>query len=605
MLESKLLLVLLLSLLPNGLAAPAAQVPLEIAVAHTRRKLQGRFLHITDTHPDPYYRVDAAQMSACHRRKPKRDPRRSGYYGMPYGECDSPMTLTNYTLDFLDKEWSADIDFVICNYMLPDWDSARHDNDRMRPRTTAEIYALNRAMAKKMEDVFVSKGIPVIPSIGNNDVWRQQLSLKRSGPNSITSEFSSIWKSFVPFNSYQVFQRGGYFSVEVIPDSVAVISLNTMYFYDSNTGKVSPHSFAYNLALTSFHGNRTAVGGCEYTDPQDPGNLQFDWLSVQLEMFRRRGMQVWLTGHVPPSSRNFFPECYVRYVELSLRYQDTILGHLFGHMNADHFFLLDAEHLGDDSGRRNLTSDLDLDLDDEGLGLKKKHKELYDILIKDFSDLPKTSRTNHDNYGVVNVAPSVVPNPYLPSFRIFVYNVTGVPYRPGDLGEVGQPGWQLEGSTAPEHCLRDSGESLCARARYQNTWRCNLCQPWHSNPNSPSRTNALWSPLGYAQYYLPDLEDGNEKHAPKYKLEYLTFPVSRLHPAQTDAETKFSYPIPLRHLPRSLRNATVTESKFAPYGLVDLTIGSWTELAQRLGKKAEKKLQKRFRKYMYMGVNEG
>lgn len=47
---------------------------------------------------------------------------------------------------------------------------------------------------------------------------------------------SRIWRAFVPFPSYQVFQRGGYFSVEVIPDSVAVISLNTMYFYDSNTG---------------------------------------------------------------------------------------------------------------------------------------------------------------------------------------------------------------------------------------------------------------------------------------------------------------------------------------------------------------------------------
>ena len=45
----------------------------------------------------------------------------------------------------------------------------------------------------------------------------------------------------MPFPSYQVFQRGGYFSVEVIPDSVAVISLNTMYFYDSNTG-MFPHT---------------------------------------------------------------------------------------------------------------------------------------------------------------------------------------------------------------------------------------------------------------------------------------------------------------------------------------------------------------------------
>jgi len=107
------------------------------------------------------------------------------------------------------------------------------------------------------------------------------------GPNKITGEFSSIWRSFIPFPSYQVFQRGAYFSVEVIPDALAVISLNTMYFYDSNK----------------------AVGGCEYKDPEDAGNLEFDWLEVQLEMFRSRGIKVWISGHVPPSFGTYFPEC--------------------------------------------------------------------------------------------------------------------------------------------------------------------------------------------------------------------------------------------------------------------------------------------------------
>lgn len=34
-----------------------------------------------------------------------------------------------------------------------------------------------------------------------------------------------------------------------------------------------------------------------------------DWLDVQLEMYRARGMQVWLSGHVPPSPGNYFPDC--------------------------------------------------------------------------------------------------------------------------------------------------------------------------------------------------------------------------------------------------------------------------------------------------------
>lgn len=34
-----------------------------------------------------------------------------------------------------------------------------------------------------------------------------------------------------------MFQRGGYFIVDVIPGTMAVISLNTIYFYDSNKGE--------------------------------------------------------------------------------------------------------------------------------------------------------------------------------------------------------------------------------------------------------------------------------------------------------------------------------------------------------------------------------
>lgn len=48
---------------------------------------------------------------------------------------------------------------------------------------------------------------------------------------------SRIWRPFIPFSTFGVFQRGGYFIVDVIPGKLAVISLNTIYFYDSNKGE--------------------------------------------------------------------------------------------------------------------------------------------------------------------------------------------------------------------------------------------------------------------------------------------------------------------------------------------------------------------------------
>ncbi|KAF5389105.1 hypothetical protein D9757_004904 [Collybiopsis confluens] len=581
------------------------------------RQLHGRFLHITDLHPDGFYVAGSStsRLKACHRGEPKKKKKKAGYYGAPYTECDSPFQLTNYTLDFLDKNW-ADIDFVV-------WtgDNARHDNDLKHPRTTKvqkeslsllfrsayenskEIYDLNRAVARKMSQVFSSKGIPVVPSLGNNDIWPHvRITLFICIPtltsnyiytlehlsSSITNEFSQIWQSFIPFPYLQVFHRGAYFAVEVVPDRLAVISLNTLYFYDSNK----------------------AVGGCSLTDREDPGNLQFDWLEVQLEIFKERGMQVWLTGHVPPSSSNYFPECYVRYVHLALRFQDIglsllphgsrdthhgylhlVVGHLFGHMNMDHFFFLEAEDL-----------ELDSDIDSSA----STHNYLYDSLLQDFALLPKSNKVNLDEYAVINVSPSVVPNPYLPTFRIFAYNVTeteealtedGLTQK---TGEVDTQKKRLPGHHRGKH---GNKASLCKRKPYRDSWKCKLFFSPPSDPNAPSRSSRLWTPLGYAQYHIPSLGDADKTAHPRFELEYTTFPFSALLPGEGQNETEFRYPIPLKNLPKSLRDGT-RKDRYCGFDMKDLTVGSWMELASRLGDRKEIGLRKKFRKYMYLGGSE-
>ncbi|CDO75616.1 hypothetical protein BN946_scf184858.g56 [Trametes cinnabarina] len=373
-----------------------------------------------------------------------------------------------------------------------------------------------------------------------------------------------------------------------------------MYFYDSNT----------------------AVGGCARTLPQDPGNLQLDWLEVQLQLFRERGIQVWLWGHVPPSSYNFYSEC------VSLLYMTA--ANCKRVRDADvrlpTFFLLDAQQLGNSTIQRRdklYEADLEGQGEDEALPptvLKHPKKQLYKLLLQEFSDLPRAQNLNHDNYAVVNVAPSVIPT-YLPSFRIFAYNATGEAYRPGLFGGG-------DGRRGTSSSLKALSGGLCDEDEYANSWRCHLGQPWHSSPEAPSRTNRLWTPLGYAQSTLRKMNRADESRPPKFKLEYLTFPVHALHPpapetdeAEVEAGTgyatnstgstsidaakprKFWYPIPKRHLPRTLRNSTIVKSrKFAPYGLEDLTIPSWTGLAQRLGRSKSKRLRQKFREFMYMGA---
>jgi hypothetical protein len=58
------------------------------------------------------------------------------------------------------------VDLFVCR--VGTGDNARHDIDRQYPRTPKEIYELNRMMAGRMSDVFGSKGVKVVPSMGNN-----------------------------------------------------------------------------------------------------------------------------------------------------------------------------------------------------------------------------------------------------------------------------------------------------------------------------------------------------------------------------------------------------------------------------------------------------
>ncbi|KAG2056419.1 hypothetical protein BDR06DRAFT_970153 [Suillus hirtellus] len=549
----------------QALAAPP-QVVLHAAPSTSDRKLHGRFLHITDIHPDPYYAEGTSQSSQCHRKEPSDNDQRAGYYGTPFGVCDSPWTLTNITFEHLEEHWSSEIDFVI-------WtgDNARHDEDHEIPRPLDEVFALNRAVAKKMEDVFLKKGIPVVPSLGNNDVWPHASGFYVDDPfvflTSTTAEYfiSSIWDAFIPSGFKTSFRNGAYYALEVIPDALAAISLNTMYFYHNNK----------------------AVRGCLVGDASDPGNLQFDWLEEQLEMFRARQMQVWVTGHIPPSDYHYFPECYYRYAELSLRYQDIILGSLFGHLNVDHFYFVEA-------------ADLDASPEKDGMVPHSSEGTIFEALMTNFQALANGSKhLNYDNYAVVTVSPSLVPNPYLPSFRVFSYNISGLGST--TVGVVGEDEYLLmtkkERASRWKHLPYRHGndgndDRQCMGAGYRDSWRCKL-RPWRSDSHAPSRQNTLWTPLGYAQYYIPQLEKYDEKDGPKFKLEYLTFPISSLHLTEG--------PVPLRNLPKSLREAGVTESELAPYELPDLTIPSWLDLACELGKPREKKLRKQFKKYMYMG----
>ncbi|SCV03577.1 LAME_0H11540g1_1 [Lachancea meyersii CBS 8951] len=416
------------------------------------KTLRGRFLHITDIHPDPFYKTGTSVAQMCHRGKPEDKSDRAPRFGTAMNGCDSSMDLMEYTLKWVEDNLRDQIDFVV-------WtgDNIRHDNDRRNPRTESQIFDLNAQMAQRFEKIFRNPDnidprdfdVEVIPSLGNNDVFPHNLfSL---GPTLQTRELTNMWSNFVPQEQQRAFARGTSYFVEVIPGKLAVLSIETLYLYKANP----------------------LVDTCN--SKKEPGYQLLLWLGYVLEELRSRNMKVWLTGHVPPLPKNYDGNCFHKYTLWTNEYRDIIIGGLYGHMNIDHFIPLDAKkswkaieksnskafnekkngEFGDDDDSDDVLDSAVEASDARIMGAKPVNKVAYiekvretyynKIASKASSFASRRSRKKHknknkndknnkkpthykgkvDRYSIVTVAGSVIPT-FNPAFRVWEYNISGL-----------------------------------------------------------------------------------------------------------------------------------------------------------------------------------
>ncbi|KAI0120277.1 Endopolyphosphatase [Hypoxylon sp. NC0597] len=263
--------------------------------------------------------------------------------------------------------------------------------------------------------------VPVVPTFGNNDIYPHNI--LEPGPNKILSNYNDIWETFIPEDQRHSFQYGGWFYVEVIPDKLAVFSLNTLYFFDRNAG----------------------VDDCAH--PTEPGYQQFEWLRVQLQFLRERGLKAILIGHVPPartSGKQLWEEtCWQKYTLWLQQYRDVVVSSLYGHMNIDHFFLqdtneIDISFIGTESSQQiNTRESMDEEFSVESskdylMELRENWATLPDPVAD--KDLDESGKKKHkdkiggpwaERYQLTLVSPSIVPN-YFPTLRVFEYNITGI-----------------------------------------------------------------------------------------------------------------------------------------------------------------------------------
>ncbi|KAI8051598.1 Metallo-dependent phosphatase-like protein [Syncephalis plumigaleata] len=345
--------------------------------------------------------------------------------GMPLTKCDSPWELINGTVDWLlnnvvghpkdhrdhGKEHLG-IDFIICT-----GDNARHDSDTKIPRSFDHIMIANAKIAAMLDKRL--SHVPIVFTIGNNDVY----------PHNSTQYL----EPFIPEDQIHVFLEGGYFIKEVVPNQLAVISLNTIYFYRSNP----------------------VVDGC--TSDLDPGSMQLAWLEQRMQELAESNMTTYIIGHVSPSPLLYHTQCLRRYSRIIRRWsgfedgrntQDNpataqsrktndraivVVGQFFGHSNVDHFYFLEEEPDIDDGLEEVKKSDMFRTYKSSYTTTGATSDEYLGKLFKQYKKAGKKGALGP----VVQVVPSIIPT-YNPALRVVTYAIPGTDDKHADY-RLGQP----------------------------------------------------------------------------------------------------------------------------------------------------------------------
>lgn len=498
----------------------------------------------------------------------------------------------NATFKWIEENIKDQIDYVV-------WtgDSARHDNDERIPRTEEQVVQLNEFVVQKFFEVFGKPNniddpdptndfiVPIVPTFGNNDILPHNIF--REGPNRWTKRYRSIWRNFVPEVQRHSFERGGWFSVEVIPNKLTVFSLNTLYFFENNA----------------------AVDGCN--SKSEPGYEHMEWLRIQLQLLRDRGMKAIMIGHVPPArtdgKQGWYESCWQKYTLWMQQYRDVVVGSIYGHMNIDHFMIQDTKDLdryyieGKDPEESPQIYTSGTDEDEPTFTVQGSANYLRN-LRDEWADLPNPpsgfSLTTEGNDGDVGadkedkkkqkylekiggkwaerfsvslVSPSVVPN-YYPTIRVVEYNVSGLEdsatFRRGSsaLADFSKSRYQ-DGTD-------EQGDDVKVEKKKNKKKKKGKKKPKFKVPKGPSKSSPpgpAYSPqtftfLSYTQYFANLTYINNRPEDNDVAIDA----AKKSKPKNFEFEVEYD-----------TKNDTI-------YKLEDMTVRSYLDLAMRISKKGLK-----------------
>ena len=357
--------------------------------------------------------------------------------------------------------------------------------------------------------------------------------------------------------------------------------------------------------------------------------------SVQLTEYRKRGVKAYLTGHVPAARKYYYPSCFRRYTLWAHAFRDVIIGHLFGHNNLDHFFLLDAKQARQEEEEAQMLnhllteninpldissfSELELKIlerlankdpavleDTPRLGILGAEEYLNDVK-EGFQKIPdrpkkpekwsdgeeaelekekwkKEERKREENYQMAHVGPSIIPA-YFSAIRVYEYNVSGLEqttFKRSTQENVEGINWkkwweQLDKEIAEEEKLETPPSKGFTFQQSPNLFSLS------DNP-SPQKKKNTKKPKPRLPVAEPPGPHKYSPRGPMYEPQLFTPLRWEVHYVNLTEMNRIYDDNPNHNFDYSRDFFTLEYSSDAPpFNLKDLTIGGWLDLAKNVG----------------------
>ncbi|KAI0218479.1 hypothetical protein L0F63_005459, partial [Massospora cicadina] len=269
-----------------------------------------RILQLSDIHVDygytPGSEADCGLPICCQLSSTHKDRKRSAGVWGDYN-CDLAPSMLNSMLDYI--QTLPPVDMVIFTGDIP-----AHDVWNQTLATSATVEA---STFKRLQSVFSTTDVPVIPAIGNHEsVPANNFSVGTAGLDiPLYSFLADVWKDWLPLESQRKLKELGVYTVKAFP-GLKVISLNTNMCYILNFWLVSSLP----------------------RDGQDPDSI-LHWLIKELQDSEDKGEKVYIIGHIPPSHPDCFRYWSDQFHQIVNRYHHIISGQFYGHTHLDQFQL--------------------------------------------------------------------------------------------------------------------------------------------------------------------------------------------------------------------------------------------------------------------------